>query len=216
MNAKNIPFQKYEVDEYEKRRYRGIDQRLVHMREKKILVKILKRLRGDSLFTLDIPCGYGRFSELLLEKKFALVNCDISFYMVKRAEERRLTAGQFLKLGVVADAKKGLPFKSDVFDCLFSIRFFHHIHDEKERELILKEFSRVSGRWLILTFYKSNFLHSLQRKLRKKIKKSKTRIKMISYREFVSVVERSGLSVVKMFPLFKGLHSQQIVLLKKN
>lgn len=207
-------FLKHEVEDYEKRRYRGLDQRLVDQREKRILRKILGRIHEDGKITLDIPSGYGRFSDLLLERGAALVSSDLSFHMVRRAKERSTLGG--FHSAVVSDAKRGLPFKEEAFAVLVSMRFFHHLHKKEERQFILKEFSTVSSKWVILTFYKKNFLHSLQRKLRRRIKKAKRRISMISREEFQQEVNRAGLSVAKVFPLFRIFHAQHIVLLQKS
>ncbi len=72
-SSKPIPFDRHQVAEYERRRYRGLDQRLVHWRETKILKKWLKELaqKGPGL-CLDAPCGYGRFSHLILKVAISL------------------------------------------------------------------------------------------------------------------------------------------------
>lgn len=163
---------------------------------------------------LDLPCGYGRFSYFFLERRFPLVSSDFSFYMVKRARDRSSQEG--FHNGVVADAKGGLPFKRNSFSVLLSMRFFHHLQSKEERDFILKEFSYVSAEWLILSFYKKTLFHFLQRKLRRKVKKSRTRISMISNREFKEETAKAGFRVVKNFPLFRGIHAHHIVLLEKR
>jgi SAM-dependent methyltransferase len=209
----NTPFKRHEVDKYERRRYRGIDQRLVHGREMRILRRILHKIGPCSLPVLDIPCGYGRFSKLLQEKGYSLINSDLSFHMVKRALEKQEDPGVIL--GVVVDAKKGLPFKQDVFFLLLSMRFFHHVHEKDEREVILKKFFRVTSDWVILSYYQKNLLHILQRKLRRRVMRKKTRIKMVSRREFQEEIRGAGLKVVKVFPVFRGMHAHHIALLRK-
>ena len=209
----NTPFKKHEVDKYERRRYRGIDQRLVHGREMRILRRILHKIGPSSLPVLDIPCGYGRFSKLLQERGFSLISSDLSFPMVKRATEKQKEPGGIL--GIVVDAKKGLPFKRDVFFLLLSMRFFHHVHEKDEREVILKKFFRVTSDWVILSYYQKNLLHILQRKLRRRVMRKKTRIKMVSRREFHEEIRGAGLRVVKVFPVFRGMHAHHIALLRK-
>jgi SAM-dependent methyltransferase len=167
----------------------------------------------SSLPVLDIPCGYGRFSRQLKDNGFPLISSDLSFHMVKRAKEKNdHTEGV---LGVVVDAKQALPFKRDVFFLLFSMRFFHHVHEKEEREAILKKFFRVSSDWVVLSYYQKNLLHILQRRLRRRVKKSRTRIKMVSRKEFHEEIRGAGLKVVKIFPVFRGMHSHHIALLKK-
>ncbi len=116
----------------------------------------------------------------------------------------------------MADAKQGLPFQRDAFFLLFSMRFFHHLHEKEDREAILKEFSRVTSDWVILSFYKRNSLHVLQRKLRRRILKKKTRIKMIPRKEFYQEIKDAGLNIIKVIPLFRGIHAHHIALLKKD
>ena len=221
MNKKkpaNVPFEKHEVADYERKRYRGLDQRLVHGRETRILRRMLRKIRrdtdNDSLRALDLPCGYGRFSHLLQEEGFSPLNSDLSFHMVERASEKHPDSDKIP--GVVADAKQGLPFERDAFFLLFSMRFFHHLHDKKDREAILKEFSRVTSNWMILSFYKRNSLHVIQRKLRRRVMKKKTRIKMVPRKEFYQEIRDADLSIIKVIPLFRGIHAHHIALLKKN
>lgn len=209
-----VGFKEHEVEDYERRRYRGLDQRIVDLREKKILKRILKRIDKRSIEVLDIPSGYGRFSNLLLKQGFTLVSCDLSFYMVKRAVES--AKGEGLQWGVVADAQKGLPFRRNSFSLILSMRFFHHLHTRQEREFILKQFADLSSRWLILSYYKRTFFHLLQRRLRRKIKKSRTRIRMISSHELREEAAQAGWRVVRSFSLCRGLHAQHIAFLEKS
>ncbi|MFW6160467.1 MAG: class I SAM-dependent methyltransferase [Acidobacteriota bacterium] len=212
--VKSRPFEDYQVDEYEKKRYRGLDQRLVDSREKTIVKKIYKKIAPSAGLLLDLPCGYGRFSALSSGTGFYLVQSDISLAMVKRALNRPLKENLF-RAGAVADAIFGLPFKENVFQAVLSMRFFHHLHQREDRLTVLTEFHRVSSSWVVLSFYRSNFLHIFQRKLRRRIKKSRTRIKMLTWREFKKELSGAGFKVKKKFSLFPGLHGQQIVWLEK-
>ena len=213
MSSPNSPFKKQEVDDYECKRYRGWDQRLVDWREKHILKKIMETIGASSGLGLDIPSGYGRFSELFLSQGMALVSSDLSIHMVKRSIER--VESNARHFGVVADAKKGLPFQKEAFSVLLSMRFFHHLHEKEDREFVLREFATVSRGWVVISFYRRLFLHRVQRKLRRKIKKTKTRISMISKKELLEEITRAGLEAVDVHPLFKGIHAQHFVLLRK-
>jgi SAM-dependent methyltransferase len=209
------PFKEHEVEEYERKRYRGIDQKLVHAREMAILKRILERIAPQTGWMLDIPCGYGRFSGLLRRRGWDLVGSDYSFPMVKRAIDPRADTAMSRKWGVVADATRNLPFKDDTFSLLLCMRFWHHVHEEKKRRAVLHHFSRVTSQWVILSYYQVNAFHLIQRRFRKAMKKSSTRIKMISKAEFYDETRGAGFDCVAMFPLFKGIHSQHIALLKK-
>jgi len=208
-------FKEHEVKEYERKRYRGIDQRLVHRREISILERFLERLDPESGVVLDIPCGYGRFSSLMRKRGWGFVSSDYSFSMVKRAMESGGESTLLKDWGVVADAKKGLPFKEGTFPVLLCMRFWHHVHDPAERKAILDFFSQVTSGWVILSFYQVNALHRLQRRFRRKLKKSPTRIKMISREEFYEEIQGSGFECTKVVPLIRGIHAQHVALLKK-
>lgn len=208
-------FKEHEVEEYERKRYRGIDQKLVHRRETRILERLLGRIASAPGNVLDVPCGYGRFSSLLGKKGWPLASCDYSFSMVKRARESGKESGIQKNWGVVADAKKGLPFKENTFPILLCMRFWHHVHDPLERRAILGFFSGVTSGWLILSFYKVNALHRMQRSLRRKLKRSPTRIKMIAEAEFFSEIAEAGFECLEMVPLFPGIHAQHVALLQK-
>ncbi len=208
-------FKDHEVLDYEKKRYRGFDQKIVDWRERRVIKKLLKETKREAGKVLDLPCGYGRFSELLTEEASCLISGDRSFSMVKRALDNRAVSGMTNAPGAVCDAVEGLPFKAEAFDGIFSMRFFHHLHSRSSRTRVLKEFFRTSSDWIIISFYSLNPVHKLQRRMRKAAGKSRTNINMMSRKDFVSEAEEAGLHVKRICPLFKGLHSQHIALLKK-
>jgi SAM-dependent methyltransferase len=236
------------VRDYERRRYRGIDQRIVHARETHLIRKCFGRicaaqgLPQGGAAVLDLPCGYGRFTDLLRAYAGRMVASDLSFEMVRRAVGRpglsrelgRIEAGRKAAWGTdgdatgggataasaarpegaVANAKQGLPFKSGAFDVVFSLRFFHHIHDPLDRARILGEFQRVTAGWAIVSFYRMNGLHGIQRRLRRKFHKSRTNIKMIEPGTFEKEAAAAGFEVVRVFPLFRGIHAYHLALLR--
>jgi len=213
-----VPFQEHEVADYERRRYRGIDQRIVHRREVRILRKLLRLVpavpsAGSRALALDAPCGYGRFSGLLLEVGYRPASCDLSLAMVRRARGKDLISTN--PMGIVGNVTAGLPFRGGSFPLVFSLRFFHHLHRPEERRAALGEFARAGSGWLILSFYRANFLHRAQRTLRRRVKRSKTRIKMISGREFREEAAGAGFEVVRVIPLFRGIHAHHVALLRK-
>lgn len=205
------------VRDYEQKRYRGLDQRIINFREQRIIRRILKKIikrKTDGWQVLDVPCGYGRFTQALLTGHNRLIDSDLSFYMVKRAVEQGKTFQKDV-LGAVADTKKGLPFKENVFDLLLSMRFFHHVHEGKDREAVLNEFCRISKEWVILSFYRANLIHQLQRKMRHKVKRRQTNISIISSQRFKREVIAAGFEILKTYPVIKGIHSQWIACLRK-
>lgn len=82
---------------------------------------------------LDIGCGTGKFADMLREKG-EVYAMDISMRMLKRAKRYGV---EILR----ADALR-IPFKSGVFDAVFSTMFMHHLTHE-ERISAMKEINRV-------------------------------------------------------------------------
>ncbi len=203
------------VRDYERRRYRGIDQRIVHAREKRLIRSVLKRMEArteppQSGPVLDLPCGYGRFTGLWRELGREVVDADLSFEMVRRAGEK---GG---RLGVVADATQGLPFRGETFAAVFSVRFFHHLRDPRDRAAVLSEFHRVTKVWAVISFYRKAGLHRAQRRLRRLFHKSGTNIQMTEPGVFECEAEAAGFEVVRVSPLVRGLHAYHLALLRKK
>jgi SAM-dependent methyltransferase len=205
------------VRDYEKRRYRGLDQRLVHARETRLIGRFLRAASarrgagGGPGRALDLPCGYGRFTDLVRGEGFDVVSADLSLEMVRRARQNTRPAGG---PGVVSDARK-LPFKDAVFDAVTSIRFFHHLHAPADRAVVLGEFRRTTRGHVVLSFYRANGLHALERRLRRRFGKSRTNIKMIEPGVFEREAEAAGFEVVRVVPLFRGVHAYHLALLRK-
>lgn len=218
------------VRTYEQRRYRGADQRIVHAREVKLIGKMLDRAgfparRKGAGWTrktplaLDLPCGFGRFTRMLRDRGFDAVSADLSVEMARRAAEN---AGAFPKEeaeaerrfpSLAADAGR-LPFSPGVFDLVFSIRLFHHVHAPEDRLAVLREFRRAAAGYALVSFYRVNGLHVLQRRLRRLFGKSRTNIKMVEPGVFEKDAAAAGFEVVRVAPLFKGLHAYHLALLK--
>ncbi|MHB8055567.1 MAG: class I SAM-dependent methyltransferase [Candidatus Aminicenantales bacterium] len=230
------------VRDYEKRRYRGLDQRIVHAREMKIIGKMIARAEadmamsgrltsrpGEGRLALDLPCGYGRFTPMLRERGFDVVSADLSVEMARRAAEKAAefpqsppgsALGENPERGswfpaLAADAGR-LPFRSCVFDLVFSIRFFHHVHAPEDRLAILREFHRATAGYVVVSFYRANGLHTLQRRLRRLFGKSRTNIKMVEPGVFEKAAAEAGFEIVRIAPLFRGLHAYHVALLKKE
>jgi SAM-dependent methyltransferase len=215
-SSANKPFDRSGVADYEKRRYRGLDQKLVDRREKHILRRLFGKIRipGRTVLILDAPCGYGRFTELILGEGARLVSSDLAFPMVERAvngnrDPRRLG-------GVVSDFRRGLPFKAEAFDYVFSMRLFHHLHEAADRKAVLDEFARTAKSGAILSFYRVRGIHAFQRKLRRLIRRNRREIKMVPGETFEKEVREAGFVIERVAPLFRGIHAQHILLLKKK
>ncbi len=217
------PFDRPGVADYERRRYRGLDQKLVDRRERRLLRRAFARLRdldpdawavGDGPLILDAPCGYGRFTGLILGEGARLVSADLARPMVERALEGRDGARHIG--GATADLRGGLPFKPAAFGYVFSMRLFHHLHASEDRRAVLAEFARVASGGVVMSFYRFRGLHAFQRRLRRLFKPSHRDIKMVAGETFALEAADAGFVIDKIYPLFRGLHAQHIVVLRRG
>jgi len=202
-----------DVENYRTTRYKGIDQQIVNKRETKILEKILVSLSDRSVSILDVPCGYGRFSELLLRNSLNLTSADISLPMVMAARKYSLPSSSNHHF-LVGDIRN-LPLKDNTFDYVITIRLLQHMLNASIRRQVLRELHRVAKKMVILSFYRYNFLHSIERWIRCQIKNVDKRISMLSLNDFSKELNSTGFVVLRLFPVLKYFHAHTIALLQK-
>jgi ubiquinone/menaquinone biosynthesis C-methylase UbiE len=104
---------------------------------------------------LDLPCGTGRFTGALAREGYEVVGSDISHEMLRKASsvtQQGMPANQpaAIRGYVQANAEK-LPLRDNSLDCVVSIRFMMHV-DPVTRVRMLREFARVSRRWVIVDY----------------------------------------------------------------
>src|SRR5262245_64070180 len=100
------------ASDYQRQRYRSVDQTLVNWREQRIVVALLQscQLQGGSL--LDVPCGYGRFTALFARLGITATGADVSNGMVQLARDNQVPAG------------RGRWLAADISHLLFAVGFF--------------------------------------------------------------------------------------------
>src|SRR5215831_17190605 len=83
-----------DVQDYQRQRYRSVDQALVNWREQHIVEALLKscHLQGGSV--LDVPCGYGRFTALFARLGMTVTGADVSDEMVHLARGYQMPSGR--------------------------------------------------------------------------------------------------------------------------
>jgi ubiquinone/menaquinone biosynthesis C-methylase UbiE len=151
---------------YDRERFSDPVGRAFDALEKRALKKVLKSVVREvpRPSVLDIPCGTGRITELLLEQGLAVVGGDISLEMIEVAAGRCARFGgrvSFLRLDL--DALAGEDGSYDLVSC---IRLFHHLGTEV-RGRMLRELSRVSRRYVLINVSYSSPFYRLRRRLKR-------------------------------------------------
>lgn len=106
---------------------------------------------------LDVPCGSGRLSPVLLERSERVVSLDVSAEMLAALERRRD--------GRVRALVEGLPFRDDSFDAVVCCRLLHHLGPAADLERATSELLRVSRGIVVASFWDSNALPSWRRRI---------------------------------------------------
>ena len=134
---------------------------------------------------------------------------DLAIGSRERAQRDKVTA-----IVAQGDASK-LPLGDGAVDCVFSNRLLHHILVQKERAVILREFHRVSRRWVVVSFFDYRGLGGLRR-LFKRLKGRKPSYDQQPTREeFKLEVAASGFTVKEIVATGAPWVSQKYFVLEK-
>lgn len=191
-----------QVERYAHKRYRHWDQRWISNRESRIVSRLFRRyqLRGP---ILDVPVGYGRF-QAFLAAYGPVQALDFNYYAVLYQEQR---------LGISRASVNGLaekmPYRDNSFEIVFSMRLLQHIHEPDQRIAILREFRRVSRRWLVVSLYLQAPIHSLHRR----ISQPTSRITMLTQEQLGEELDAGGVRLESITSVVPGVHAHRICLL---
>ena len=142
------------ADDYDFHRFSTPDRQKRNTRKWAAIRRALSLSTGVRTI-LDLPCGTGRFTGALAREGFEIVGSDISLEMLQKAaslERDNRADGQQLSIrGYVQANAEHLPLRNDSLDCVVCIRFMMHV-DAATRVRMLREFARVSRRWIIVDY----------------------------------------------------------------
>jgi SAM-dependent methyltransferase len=159
---------------------------------------------------VDLPCGTGRFTGHLARAGYRVVGSDISVEMMHQAAKLPSVQHENIRGYVRADAES-LPFRTKSADCVMSIRFLFHV-DPQTRRRMLREFGRVSRRWIIADYrHKYSFRYGVW-KLSRALGLTKRPFERVSVKSMKLEFEDAGLRVVKIVPVRRWLSDKWVVL----
>lgn len=141
----------------------GFWRRVSNWREHQLARKAL-RVAGNPNTVLDIPCGTGRFWDVLSEQPDRVIYaCDYSQSMIDVGMASR--PGEITE-GVRAFKASAfdIPVDDNFVDCVFCIRLLHHIGRGEDRLKLLRELNRVTSDMVIVSLWVDGNIKSWSRR----------------------------------------------------
>jgi ubiquinone/menaquinone biosynthesis C-methylase UbiE len=169
-------------------RFETGSRRGINEREQRAVAKIFDAL-PDCRSVVDVPSGAGRFAKVLARDR-ELIEADVAFEILEFARERAESASLPVRF-VQSDAAK-LPLADASVDAVFCNRLLHHILKSAEREVFLREFHRVTRRYVVISFFDYHAFGGV-RKLLKALKGRKPKYdEQPTLAQFTDEVTRCG------------------------
>jgi ubiquinone/menaquinone biosynthesis C-methylase UbiE len=193
--------------DYDEHRFRTPKRQRRNARKWAAIQKALALTTGVKTI-VDLPCGTGRFTGHLARAGYQVVGSDISMEMMQQAA-KLLSDGNIA--GYVRADAEALPFAAKSVDCLMSIRFLFHVDPETRRRM-LREFGRVSRRWIIADYrHKYSVRYGVWR-LGRALRLTKRPFERVSVKSMTSEFEDAGLRVHKIIAVRRWLSDKWVVL----
>jgi SAM-dependent methyltransferase len=195
---------------------RGFWRRVSNWCEQRMVARALA-MAGEPKSVLDLPCGAGRFWELLARVPDRhLMAADYSQDMINTALNFQPphVAGRFKAFQASAFEIK-LP--DAAIDCVFCMRLLHHIDKEEARAKILHEFHRVSRDTVCVSLWVDGNIQSWRRRSRGRRKTRQDQTRFLFDR---SQIEREflecGFDIVGSVDLLPGFSMWRTYVLKRR
>jgi SAM-dependent methyltransferase len=181
--------------------------------ERKIVSFVLSKLRSNST-VIDVPCGLGRFGDIVMQQGHRYVGIDLNFGNVRHAAARLNTPSPMMQASILE-----LPLADHSADFVFCVRIFHHF-SSKQIERTFHEISRVAPQSLV-TFYNRRTWRIQRRRFSPRIRFKEWRggepwdEKTYSVPEMARLAEKAGLRIKEKIPSSSFFTTNQFLWLER-
>lgn len=166
----------------------------------------------DQPHVLDLPCGTGRITEVLLDAGLQTTGGDISAQMIDVARHRLDRFGDRIAFSRLDLDHLDLP--DDSFDLVTCIRLFHHLQSA-DRAAILQSLARVTRRFVIVNVAYSNPYYRLRRRIKRTLGQGVSRTSS-TWHEIQDELHAADLTLRHMRFMLPGVSENAILLLEKQ
>jgi ubiquinone/menaquinone biosynthesis C-methylase UbiE len=189
-------------------------------REKNCILECLQSFPSGG-HVLDLPCGTGRLTRMLLERGHRVTGADVSEAMLGHA--RRNYAEYCKQYDKKSPAVKfeirdvlSTGLKTDEFDAITCIRLFHHFAEASTRRLALTELRRICRGTIVVTFLNSFALDRYSSWLKATIRGRRLTSQLpIPFKTFASDIEAADLKIERSIAAHWGISSRWFLVLKR-
>lgn len=190
-------------------------------REKACIIECLNAIPAGSK-VLDLPCGTGRMTRLLVERGYQVTAADASEAMLGRAKQTY--ANYRADRGAVAPEVPfsvrdvlSTGFQHNEFDGISCIRLFHHFSEAETRRKALRELNRVCHGPIVVTFLNSFALDRFSSWVKTKVRNRKPENQRpIPLKTFAADIEAAGLKIDKKIAAHWGISSRWFLVLSRR
>jgi SAM-dependent methyltransferase len=189
-------------------------ERINNRHEQRLIKRLLRFASITTVngFALDLPCGYGRLYPIVREVCHHVVEGDWSFPLLSAAKSNQQAGNA---TGYVRATAMSLPFIDSAFDFVLSVRLCHHIREHQERIQYLKELMRVSGRFLLVTYFDYQSIKNRWYEYRRRFNGKRAKW-TLDYKEVEELSRANGFEIVASLWLSRFFSGHRYVLLRKS
>jgi SAM-dependent methyltransferase len=205
------------ADDYDFHRFSTPERQKRNARKWAAIRKALSRTTGVRTI-LDLPCGTGRFTGALAREGFEIIGSDISLEMLQKAasmEQPGADGKQPVIRGYVQANAEHLPLRNDSLDCVVCIRFMMHV-DPATRVRMLREFARVSRRWVIVDYRHKYTFRYLATHTVGKLGVGRTPLSRVSTNDVHEEFRQAGLAIREIIRVSAPLLSDKWLVLSER
>jgi ubiquinone/menaquinone biosynthesis C-methylase UbiE len=171
---------------------------------------------------LDLPCGTGRMTRLLVEGGYRVTSADISEAMLSQAREnyhdyQEQTSAKVPQVRFELRDVLATGFADDEFDGACCIRLFHHFAEAETRRRALRELRRICRGPIVVTFLNSFALDRVSYWLQARLRGRKRVHQLpISMKTFSADIAAAGLQINRKIAAHWGISSRWFLVLSRR